>query len=123
MENYFPKNLKYLRKLNEWEQVDLAKLMNKDYTTIGKWENGSRSPITEDAIRLSEIFNVSIHDLLLTDIKMQAAVKNNKHDEQIKELETKSGIKITYGKKSELTADDVVEITKLVMNELNKDNK
>lgn len=45
-------------------QEELGKLLNKDYSTIGKWENGTRSPIMEDVIKISQIFNISLEKLI-----------------------------------------------------------
>lgn len=64
MENNFAHNLKQLRIQNNMTQEELGKLLNKDYSTIGKWENGTRSPIMEDVIKISQIFNISLEKLI-----------------------------------------------------------
>lgn len=64
MENNFAYNLKQLRIQNNMTQEELGKLLNKDYSTIGKWENGTRSPIMEDVIKISQIFNISLEKLI-----------------------------------------------------------
>ena len=64
MENNFSHNLKQLRIQNNMTQEELGKLLNKDYSTIGKWENGTRSPIMEDVIKISQIFNISLEKLI-----------------------------------------------------------
>lgn len=67
MNNNFSNNLKKLRLQRGWTQEELGKKIKKDYSTIGKWENGSRSPIMEDVIALAKIFDIGITDLISTD--------------------------------------------------------
>ncbi len=73
MNDYFTYNLKYLRNKSGMYQLDLAKKMNKDYSTIGKWESGQRNPTMKDVIKLAEIFDVSVQDLVEKDL----CAKNN----------------------------------------------
>jgi len=68
MGNFLSSNLKFLRKQNKISQEQLGKRMNKDYSTIGKWEKGTHYPVLDDAYKLSEILNVSIDDLLSKDL-------------------------------------------------------
>lgn len=76
MKNNFPSNLKYLRNINGMTQEDLAKKMNKDYSTIGKWELGQRNPIMADILKLSDIFNIAVQDLVEKDLKLQNEPKD-----------------------------------------------
>lgn len=64
MENNFASNLKHLRIQAKMTQDDLAKKLDKDYSTIGKWELGQRSPIMIDVIKIAELFNVSLEKLI-----------------------------------------------------------
>ncbi len=64
MDNNFAFNLKHIRQEKGLTQDQLAKIIGKDYSTIGKWENGTRSPIMEDVIRLADILNVDIKSLI-----------------------------------------------------------
>lgn len=64
MQNNFASNLKFLRLQRNITQEELGKRLGKDYSTIGKWENGTRSPIMEDVIKVAEYFNVSLTDLI-----------------------------------------------------------
>lgn len=64
MENNFANNLKHLRLQSGMTQEELANKLDKDYSTVGKWELGQRSPIMTDVIRLSELFNVSLESLI-----------------------------------------------------------
>ncbi len=71
MKNYFPDNLKFLRAKEGMTQDELAKKMDKDYSTIGKWELGQRNPVMSDIIKLSDIFNVSIQNLVEKDLRIK----------------------------------------------------
>lgn len=64
MENNFASNLKHLRVQAKMTQDELAKKLDKDYSTIGKWELGQRSPIMIDVIKIAELFNVSLEKLI-----------------------------------------------------------
>lgn len=77
MKNYFPDNLKFLRTQKGMTQDELAQKMDKDYSTIGKWELGQRNPIMSDIIKLSDIFNVSVQNLVEKDLR----IKNENLDE------------------------------------------
>lgn len=78
MENHFAENLKFLRNQSNMTQLDLAKKMDKDYSTIGKWELGQRNPIMADIIKLADIFHVSVQNLVEKDLRIK---KNNSLDE------------------------------------------
>ena len=64
MKNNFASNLKHLRIQAKMTQDDLAKKLDKDYSTIGKWELGQRSPIMVDVIKIAELFNVPLETLI-----------------------------------------------------------
>lgn len=64
MENNFASNLKHLRLQSGMTQEELAKKLDKDYSTIGKWELGQRSPIMTDVIRIANLFGVSLEKLI-----------------------------------------------------------
>ena len=68
MTNNFPKNLKYLRITNGYTQDEIAKKVNKDYSTIGKWELGQRNPSTFDLLTIANMFNVSVRDIVEKDL-------------------------------------------------------
>lgn len=66
--NNFSINLKYFRIQSGLTQEELAKKLNKNYTTIGKWEKGIRSPILDDLIKIADIFGITIDKLVRSDI-------------------------------------------------------
>lgn len=64
MNNKFAFNLKQLRIKAGMTQKELADKLEKDYSTIGKWELGQRAPIMMDVIKISKLFNVPIETLI-----------------------------------------------------------
>ena len=61
----FPSNLKLLRKSHGMNQTALAKLLNVNQRTVSAWEHGICEPNYETLLKISEIFNESIEELLL----------------------------------------------------------
>lgn len=64
MKNKFSENLKYFRKQERLKQSELAEKLSTSQRKISYWENGKSAPDIDELISLSEIFNVSIDDLL-----------------------------------------------------------
>lgn len=56
--------IKKLRKQKKWSQKQLADKLNIHQTAVSQWETGRSYPDIEIAIKLSEIFNVSIDYLI-----------------------------------------------------------
>ena len=107
MNNNFAFNLKHIRQEKGLTQEQLGKLMNKDYSTIGKWENGTRSPIMEDVIKLSDILNVDIKDLIETEFYSG----NNTFDE----------LEILFSKNKDILTDDDKEYIKFIIEKRKKE--
>ncbi len=64
MKNNFSKNLKSLRIDNDIKQSTIAKLLNISQGAYAKYESGQREPSFDTLLKISELFNVSIDDLL-----------------------------------------------------------
>ena len=66
---YFAKNFRYLRKKNRYSQDYIADTFGyKSFTTIQKWEDGSTIPAYSKIVKLADFFNVSVDDLMNTDL-------------------------------------------------------
>lgn len=73
-----PKNIRYLRKKNEWSQEYVAeKLGYKSYTTIQKWEMGTSEPPLKKTRELADLFNVDIDDLTNKDLEFPNKIFNS----------------------------------------------
>lgn len=108
MDNNFAFNLKHIRQEKGLTQEQLGKIMNKDYSTIGKWENGSRSPIMEDVLKLADVLNVDIKDLIDKDYKNSS---NKKFDE----------LEILFDKNKDILTDDDKEYIKFIIEKRKKE--
>ena len=60
----FSDNLIQLRKFHNYSQEDLAEKLNVSRQTVSKWESGDSLPDIEKCRLLSELFEVSIDDLI-----------------------------------------------------------
>lgn len=61
-------NLKYLRKLRSWTQEEMAAKLGIKRSLLGAYEEGRAGPRNEILEKLSDLFHVSIDDLLRTDL-------------------------------------------------------
>lgn len=66
--NYFAYNLKVLRKEKKLSQPELAKAINVSNGMISFWENGIYEPTASNIIAVAKFFNISIDELLLSEI-------------------------------------------------------
>jgi repressor LexA len=77
----FGTNLKYLRNKNHMSQLDLAyKLGRKNISTISEWESGKYTPKLIMLSKIAHVFNVSIDDLMETDLENDAMQYQPKDD-------------------------------------------
>lgn len=53
-----------LRKSKQMTQEDLAQHLVVDRGTVSKWERGVYIPTTEMLLKLSELFDVSVNEIL-----------------------------------------------------------
>lgn len=102
MINYFSENLKFLRIQKGMTQEELAKKMDKDYSTIGKWELGQRNPIMADIIKIADIFNISVQDLVEKNLKLNEIKKTDEID-------------VLYNKTKDILSDEDRELIKYSM--------
>lgn len=53
-----------LRKNNNWSQEELAEKLNVSRQTVSKWESSKTIPELEKLVKLSEIYNISLDELI-----------------------------------------------------------
>ena len=58
------RNLKTLRKKYQYTQDDIAEKLNVSRQSIAKWESGESTPDIYNCIKLAELFNVKLDDLV-----------------------------------------------------------
>lgn len=106
MKNYLSTNINFLRKQSGMTQEQFANFLDTDYSIIGKWENGTRSPVLEDILKLSKIFNLSLDSLIKNKLNCELCKTNDFKDKindfmdeksinNIKQLALKSDIPYT----------------------------
>lgn len=71
MNNYFGKNIRYFRNIYKMNQTDLAIKLHTSHQSISNYERGQRFCDLDMLVQVSEIFNVSIDDLLKKDLSLQ----------------------------------------------------
>ena len=64
MKNMISKNLKSLRKKYNYTQDDIAEKLNVSRQSIAKWESGESTPDIYNCVKLAELFNVKLDDLV-----------------------------------------------------------
>ena len=62
---YIGRNIYELRKKRGWSQSDLARKLDKKASTISSYETDSKTPSVDTIIAMSELFGVSIDELIL----------------------------------------------------------
>lgn len=126
MENNFARNLKHLRVQKGLTQEELGKILHKDYSTIGKWELGQRSPIMEDVIKIAEFFDISLHDLIggnisVTGIDSCASFDIPKTNEEYKKILKEKGLMDDKGYIKEDKLKNMLELAEQVRGLVNND--
>lgn len=71
--NYFANNLRILRKSKGYKLKDIAEKVGVSISLVHMWEAGKREPILNDVRKVATIFNVSIADIVGTDLSLSYA--------------------------------------------------
>ena len=68
-------NIRYLRKKAGLSQEDVAKKFGyENYTTVQKWESGKSDPPVKIIKGLSELFGVSLDDIVKEDLQIKEGI-------------------------------------------------
>lgn len=119
--NFTNINVKFLREQKNIPQSKLAEDLGIDQSTLAKWENNTRLITLEWSIKIAQYFNIFVGDFISKDLRIieENVEENKKQDnDEIKELETKNGIKVSYSAKKKLTQEDYLAINQLVLDEM-----
>lgn len=76
----FNEKLQYFRKKSNLTQEELAEKLFVSRTAISKWESGRGMPSISSLKAISEVFNVSIDELLSSEEIIEVAEKENKEN-------------------------------------------
>lgn len=75
---FLSSNIKFLRIKKNITQKKIANECNKTEAAVSYWENGTREPNAVDIGILSNLFNVSVDDLILKDLRLEEDVEELK---------------------------------------------
>lgn len=109
----FDKNLKTLRKDRGFSQEQLAVRLNVVRQTISKWEKGLSVPDAEMTIKIAEVLDVTVSELLGKDIEV--CEKDNSLDTIASELAKLNELLATQCEKSEKTKKKIMQIVIAVL--------
>ena len=70
------KNIALLRRQNGMTQLELAEKLSYSDKAISKWERGEAIPDVIVLVQLSELFNVSLSDLVSTDLSTEKELQS-----------------------------------------------
>lgn len=62
------RNIKFLREERRMTQGELGERLGKTYSTVARWEAGTSSPQVNTVLKMAELFDVDIEDLLNYDL-------------------------------------------------------
>ena len=110
IDEYIGNKIKYYREKKKISQKELGEFLNTTSQTISRYESGKRGANRDILFLLAEYFNININDFFPS--------VNTTHDNEIKELQTNTGIKISYPPNKKLTQEDYLAINQLVLNEM-----
>lgn len=117
--NYSVANIKYIRKQKKLSQAKVGDMIGVSQPTINRWENGTDTPTIDNLLKFCDVFNIWLGDLVCKDL----SIEDNEYDKQIEQLATNNGIRIIIDKKTSLTAQNVIEVQKLLAEALEEQKK
>ncbi len=138
--NFFALNIQILRKAAELNQGDFEELIDVKRTTWNNWENDKSEPDIDEILRISDLFKVSVDDLLRKDFsndvevmhKIESIKKTTKSigksigngigkDQNITKVEEPKG-EYSMKSKDEIIADQrhIIDTQKALINSLNQ---
>lgn len=78
--NYLPQNIRYLRDNSECKQDKLANALGISRMALSNYERGRTDVSTDVLIKIAHYFQISIDDLLTTDLESGDSVQNGALD-------------------------------------------
>ena len=85
--NNLPNNLYELRRKSGLSQEDFAEKLSVSRQAVSKWERGEAYPDTENLIAISDMFGVTIDELLKSE-NISSAISDNGEDITVEEKDT-----------------------------------
>lgn len=79
---YLGKNIKYLSKQLKINQLQLSEKLGIGQSTISGWVNNASFPEYQMLLKLREILDVNMHDLIYTDLSIKVILSDNQNSLQ-----------------------------------------
>lgn len=103
--NRISKYLQFLRKSHHYTQKELAQKLGISRQAVSKWEIGAAIPDLEILLKLSQLYDVTINDILepdiqpprITDFEQISAIPEKELTEILKQLDTDSLVTALMG--------------------------
>ena len=113
LNKYAADKLKTLRMRKNLTQEELAEGLKITQQQVARYENNLRQFKQDFLFQLAEYFNVSINEFF-PPLNNTDSISNDR----LKQLETSTGVKISYASEKELTQEDYFAISQLVLDEM-----
>ena len=109
----FNENLKSLRKDRGFSQEQMAVRLNVVRQTISKWEKGLSVPDAEMLVKIAELFNVNVEDLLGRNIQLEE--KDDSIEVIASELSKLNELLVVQCQKAEKTKKQIIKIIAIIL--------
>lgn len=105
--NFLSTNIKFLRQQKNLTQEDIAKIVGKSRVLVSQWESDERDITTEDIIKLSDYFNVSMDAFVGKDLRIS--------QNSVNELD------VLYNKNKDILTEDDKDYIKFIIEKRKKE--
>lgn len=104
--------LQFLRKSHNYTQDDLAKRLGICRQAVSKWETGTAVPDLEVLLKISELYNVTINDILepkiqpqrISDFEQISTIPKKELKEALKQFDSSALVTALMGRRPKQTA-------------------
>jgi len=112
-------NFKYFRNKTGMSQKEVGDYLGITGQAYSNYENGKREADYETLLKLSELFNTSIENLLMDDEpdetkKSPAEAEDEEINEYLEELKNNPGMRILFSKAKGATKEDLEKVVRMI---------
>lgn len=112
-------NFKYYRAKTGMSQKEVGDYLGITSQAYSNYENGKREADYETLLKLSELFNTSIENLLIDEEpselkKSPAEAEDDEIMEYLEELKNNPGMRILFSKTKGATMEDIEKVVRMI---------
>lgn len=96
--DYIQQNIKYIREEHNITQKEFARRIGRTANAVSNWEVGFRSPKLEDVVKICEVFNIGINEMIGEDMNI---TKSSSKERKINYI---------FGLLSDKAKDEIIKI-------------